>query len=251
MGRAKIEYTEQEVEEIILLKLKELGGIKSRLSYNNVTTFNKKIANNEEYRRANGELFKLYGWTFWGTKDKETGLDYYGRAKIDEIKNNSNVIVAGEEFKAEIQDILTLVDSLHNKPDLLAKRLVQVFDRDRSKLRKLETENERLTKQNELLNTRIKLFEKGFVSLFFNSSVPNNSLENVMSLNSSRDGAIFNEMKNMFNGDESRMKSVLNSANPTSKPIESQNNVLNLTDTEDAKKARREAYKKKLGRKHE
>lgn len=251
MGRDRIEYNEQEVEEIILLKLKELGGIKSRLSYNNVTKFNEKIANNVEYRRANGELFKLYGWTFWGTRDKKTGLDYYGRTKIDEIKNNSHVIVAGEEFTAEMQDILTLVDDLHSKPEILAKRLVKVFDRDRSKLEKLEKENERLTKQNELLNTRIKLFEKGFVSLFINSSVSNNSLENVMALNSSRDGAIFNELKNMFNCDESRLKSVIKSVNPPPKPVDLQNNVVNLTDTEDAKKARREAYKKKLGGKHE
>lgn len=244
MARGKRNFDCEEVEEIILLKLKELGGIKKKLTYNSVFQFNKKIADNKEYLRANGKFYTLYGYDFWSSHYK--GEEYYGRKRIDEIKNNSNVIVAGEEFNADMQDILTLVNDLHNKPSVLAKRLLLVFDRDRSKLKQLEKENEKLAKQNELLNKRIKMFEKGFVSLFYNSSEANNSLENVMSMTKSRDGAVYNELKNMFNNDESRLKKVLNIGNSTSKVVEVKNNIISMEDTEEAKKRRRSKYEDEL-----
>lgn len=244
MARSKREVDFEEVDEIILLKLKELGGIKRKLTYNSVFQFNKKIAKNKEYLRANGEFYTLYGYDFWMTGYK--GEDYYGKKRIDEIKKSSNVIVAGEEFNADMQDIITLVDDLHNKPSVLVKRLISVFHRDRSKLKQLEEENKKLAKQNELLNKRIKMFEKGLVSLFYNSSVPNNSLENVMSIKNSKDGAVYNELKNMFNNDESRLKKVLNIGNSTSKVVEVKNNIISIEDTEKAKKRRRSKYEDEL-----
>lgn len=50
MARAKRTIDKEEVDEIIYLKLKELGGMKKRLTYNSVFTFNKEIANNPKYK---------------------------------------------------------------------------------------------------------------------------------------------------------------------------------------------------------
>lgn len=76
MPKARREYDIEEVKEIVDLKLKELGGIKNKLTYNSVFQFNKKIANNDKYKRSNGELFKLYGYDFW--YGEYNGEPYYG-----------------------------------------------------------------------------------------------------------------------------------------------------------------------------
>lgn len=240
MARGKIEFDEKEVEEIILLKLKELGGIKKKLSYNNVTEFNKKIANNKEYQRANGELFNLYGYTFWA--GNYNGEDYYGKRKIDEIKNSSNVIIAGEEFNTEVQDIITVVNNFYQKPIILSNKLTKLFEKDRAKIKRLETENEKFKSQIESLNKKIESFEKGFATLFYNSYVGTNSLENVMSMSKPRDNVIHNELKSMFSNDESRLKSVLNIGNSTPKPVETENNIISIETTEEKKKKRRSKY---------
>ena len=41
--RPKITYNEDEVDEIIKMKLKELGGLTNKLTFNNVKIFNDKI----------------------------------------------------------------------------------------------------------------------------------------------------------------------------------------------------------------
>ena len=70
MARAKREIDKEEIEEIILLKLEELGGRKSKLTANNVAKFSKEIANNEKYKRKNGKLFNYYGYDIWAGRYK-------------------------------------------------------------------------------------------------------------------------------------------------------------------------------------
>lgn len=135
MARAKRTIDKEEVDEIIYLKLKELGGMKKRLTYNSVFTFNKEIANNPKYKRKNGELFTLYGYDFWASSYNNE--DYYGRQRINEIKNTSNVIVAGKEFIPEVEDIHALVNDYYKKPEVLYKKLAKVFEMDKNKLKNL------------------------------------------------------------------------------------------------------------------
>jgi hypothetical protein len=242
MARAKREYDTEEVKEIVNLKLKELGGIKSKLTYNSVFQFNKKIAVNNEYKRSNGELFTLYGYDFWASG--YNGEDYYGRKRIDEIKNNSNVQIVGEEYEPDMQDIITLVNDFHKKPDLLVKRLLRLFSRDKNKIKLLELDNAKMKKQNEVLNKRIATFEKGLTTLFYNSSVSHNSLENVMNLTNSKDTIVRDELLNMFEKKKSRLNSVLNVNDSVSAPsLEGKNNITNIDINEKVKQKRRSRLK--------
>lgn len=243
MARTKREFDIEEVNEIVNLKLRELGGIKSKLTYNSVFQFNKKIACNSEYKKSNGELFTLYGYDFWASG--YNGEDYYGRKRIDEIKNNSNVQIVGEEYAPDMQDIITLVNDFHKKPDLLVKKLLRLFSRDKNKVKSLEQENTKLKKQNELLDKRIANFEKGLVTLFYNSSVPHNSLENVMNLTNSQDAIVRDQLLNMFDKNKSRLNSALNIKESVSSPsVEDKNNIISIGIDEEVRQSRRSRLKK-------
>ena len=82
--------------------------------------------------------------------------DYYGRQRINEIKNSSNVVVAGKEFIPEIGDIHALVNEYYKKPEVLYKKLAKVFEMDKNKLKKLEEENKELKKEKDDLQKALK-----------------------------------------------------------------------------------------------
>lgn len=103
MARPQTKINKEEVDEIITLKLQELGGMKSKLTYNNVWNFNKKLCK-ENTKRKNGEKFNLYGYTFWASE--YNNKPYYGKKKIDEIKSSNSITLAGECFDIETDDIL-------------------------------------------------------------------------------------------------------------------------------------------------
>lgn len=200
MARAKRIIDKEEVDEIIYLKLKELGGMKKRLTYNSVFTFNKEIANNPKYKRENGALFSLYGYDFWASSYNNE--DYYGRKRINEIKNASNVVVAGKEFIPEVEDIHTLVNEYYKKPEVLYKKLAKVFENDKRKLRNLEDENKKLKKEKEDLQKALQSFEYGFATVFCNSRLADNSLADVMSMKKSKDSVVYESLKKMFTDDK-------------------------------------------------
>lgn len=200
MARAKRTIDKEEVDEIIYLKLKELGGMKKRLTYNSVFTFNKEIANNPKYKRENGELFSLYGYDFWASSYNNE--DYHGRQRINEIKNTSNVIVAGKEFIPEVEDIHTLVNEYYKKPEILYKKLARVFEMDKNKLKSLEEENKKLKKEKEDLQKALQSFEYEFASIFCNSRLADNSLVDVISMNKTKDSVVYDSLKNMFKDDK-------------------------------------------------
>ena len=229
MARAKRTIDKEEVDEIIYLKLKELGGMKKRLTYNSVFTFNKEIANNPKYKRKNGDLFNLYGYDFWASSYNNE--DYYGRQRINEIKNSSNVVVAGKEFIPEIGDIHALVNEYYKKPEVLYKKLAKVFEMDKNKLKKLEEENKELKKEKDDLQKALKSFEREFGSIFCNSRLADNSLVDVISMNKSKDSMVYDSLKNMFNDDkidELRKTNNLNNLEP--------NNVVSLKGEQRKKK---------------
>lgn len=220
MARAKREVNKDEVEEIIRLKVEELGGLKNKLTNNSVFQFNKKIANNPEYKRKDGELFRLYGYDFWAGNYK--GEDYYGKKRIDEIKNESNIKVAGEIFIPEVQDVILLVKQYHENPDILLKKLVSIFISDKKKISKLEKENQKLKKDKENLKNNLVDFQTGFASLFCNSHYTSNSLNDVISMKCSNDEFVYNELKNMFKNEDEIFK-LANNDNVKSTNYESTN----------------------------
>jgi len=208
MARQKREVNEKEIDEIISMKLNELNGIKRKLTYNSVCTFNERIANNPEYKRTDGELFNKYGYDFWAGSYK--GEDYFGKKRINEVKNSQNVILAGELFNSEIQDLLVLVDNYHKNPQELSKRLVKLIGRERKNMVILKEQNEKLSIELAKAKKNLEVFEEGFATMFYCSTSANNSLNDVMSLKRSEDFFVYDELKNMFNRDESRLGKILN-----------------------------------------
>lgn len=234
MARQRTEVDVLEIEEIIQLKLKELGGLKSKLTYNNVWNFNKELVKSQ-VKRSNGECFKLYGYTFWASN--YNGEDYLGKAKIDEIKNSNEITLAGETFSKDIQDILILVDKYKNKPQDLSKKLVKLFESDRKKIEALSEQNKKLNDEVVKLRDSLDKFEKGFATMFCNSVYTDNSLNDVMSLKRSGDQYVVDELKNMFNKDEDKISKILSpekeEAPKSTKVLEIQSKVKNKQSLND------------------
>ena len=199
MARTKRIVDETEVDEIIMLKLDELGGRKNKLSANNLAKFSKKIANNKEYTRDDGSLYNYYGYDFWAGEYK--GVPYYGKKRLAEIKNTVNVTVAGKEFLPGIEDILILVDKYHKDPEILGKKLCKIFEDDKKKIKRLTERVSDLQEEKDKLKTNLDDFKRGFASLFLNSNSTDNSLEDVMSVPRMKDGIVSAELQNMFKED--------------------------------------------------
>lgn len=196
MARAKRTVDEVEVDEIINLKLEELGGRKNKLTANGLAKFSKKIANNEEYTRSDGSLFNYYGYDFWASDYK--GEDYYGKKRLAEIKNSVEVRVAGRDFLPEVQDIILLVDKYHKEPEILSKKLCKVFEDDKKKITKLTNEISQVKEEKTKLKSDLEEFKRGFATLFLNSNSADNSLNDVLSVPRLRDGNVSAELQNMF-----------------------------------------------------
>lgn len=208
MGRHTKEINTNEVDEIIDLAIKDLGGDKSKITYNNVWNFNKKLVKNK-VKRKDGEKFNLYGYSFWASDYK--GDYYYGRLKIDEKKSSNEVILAGESFDVDIQDLLLLVEKHKQSPEELSKRIVKIFRRDKKRLKLLEEQNRKLNNEIKKLREIQGKFELGFTTLFYNSIFTDNSLNDVMSLKLSGDEYVRDELKKMFNNDDDKLNNILNS----------------------------------------
>lgn len=230
MARPENTWDEEEIEEIISLKLQELGGIKSKLSYNNVYKLNQKLCETNT-KRKNGENFNLYGYTFWASSYK--GKAYYGKEKIDEAKASNKIILAGESFDVDTEDIILMVDKYHKKPEELSRRLIKAFKRDRQRIKALEQRSDELRQEVCNLRDDLKRFERGFATMFMGSNDENNSLKDVITLNKSEDKKILKELKNMFNNDESKIAQILsdssNNDDISNKPITKVIDISNRT----------------------
>lgn len=215
--RPKLKYDEVEVEEIIKMKLDELGGLANKLTFNNVKILNDKIANNPEYKRADGSLYRNYGYTFWVSKG------YYGYETILKKKENNEFKLAGESFLPEMKDILVLTEKFHKKPSVLSSRLIKLFEEDRKKIKHLTEQNNQLMEALKEAKDELEQFKAGFASVFFNSANEHNSLEDVLTLTKSDDSTIRDELKNMFNDDIDLLG---NKNNVTPFPQKANDNIL-------------------------
>jgi len=192
--REKLKYDEQEVDEIIQLKIDDLKGDISKLTFNNVKSFNKKIAQNPFYVRSNGLLYANYSDTFWGDGN------YYGYQQVCRRKEVKFKIV-GETFTPETKDILVLVNKYINNPQKLTQKLVKLFEDNDKELADLRIEMPKLSSKIKELEVELERFKRGFVNVFMNSAETHNSLTDVYSLRKSEDCFIRDELQDMFNDD--------------------------------------------------
>lgn len=199
MARPKLEIDEKEIDEIIHLKLQDLNGVKSKLTYNNVWVFNKKIANNKQYVRENGSEYNLYGYQFWASSYK--GVDYLGKRRIDEIKSQDSFILAGKQFTAKMQDLVVLFDkygSNEKEMCILRDKILRIFEKDRKQIEYLEEELEAAEEKLKNATNRLEKFQNNFLEMFYASQSEYNSLPNVMRLAKSEDEVINQQLREMF-----------------------------------------------------
>lgn len=217
MARKKAEVNTEEVDEIINLKLRELGGLKSKLTYNNVWNYNKELVKNKK-TRSNGKPYNLYGYTFWASG--YNGEDYYGKKKIDEVKTAEEIVLVGTSYTKDVQDILLLVDKYKSSPQELSKKLVKIFESDRKKINLLSEQNNKLNDEITKLREEKAKLEEGFATVFYSSINESNSLNDVMSIRKSGDEFVKDSLRTMFNSDENKINQIL-----TSKKIAEVNKV--------------------------
>lgn len=200
MARKRRDYDEAEVEEIIKLRLAEINGVINKLSYNGVSKLNKRIANNPDFKRSNGELFKLYPYDFWGGAYK--GNDNYGKHRIDDIKANKSLELFSDMFNPNLQDVMLAVNDLHKDPVKLTKVLTNIYQKDKKKIESLNNEVERLKQQNKNLKETLDMMQNVMYTLFYNSQSSKNSLINMLNLKCSEDAFIFTQIEKAFYGQE-------------------------------------------------
>ena len=87
--------------------------------------------------------------------------------------------------------------------------MIKLFKRDKRTIAELEKENKELKEKLSKEQDKNNKLEKGVTNLFFASSSPNNSMENMINLSKSEDAFAYNELKNMFNADEERIKKLI------------------------------------------
>ena len=189
-GRKRIEITDdliKEVDEIIELKIKDLDGIASKLTNNNVWQFNKKIADNPEFKNFKGETFHCYSGDFWTGRYKNK--DNYGRARIQYYKDKG--------YKGVIFDgnLILAVNDLHTKPEKLIKALSQIFLEKAQTIEILESSIEEYKVSLDAKDKLIKQMEKSTYNLFFASSDSRNSLRDMMNISRSKDKFLINELE--------------------------------------------------------
>lgn len=71
-------------------------------------------------------------------------------------------------------------------------------------------ENIKLSDDNRNLKNKISILEDTYTNLFFNSQVPNNSLNDMLSLEKSQDKFICEELENMFEDGLNRFNMLAN-----------------------------------------
>ena len=212
VGRKKNEITEetkQEAQEILDLAFKDVGCIKSKITYNYVSKFNSHIANNPDYIRKNGEYFNDLGVRFWSKS--YNNKPYYGKIIIDKLKSTDDVNTGGESFDIDNKDIESLINRYHNKPEELKKRMINLFLKDRKTILDLRDRNDKLTEKVKEKEKYIKQFEEGFATIFWNSTSTYNSLNDVLTLQRPEDGEVNQELLNMFNQDKEGLLNKFNS----------------------------------------
>ncbi len=195
VGRPKIQYDLEEVDEIIELKLKSVGNDKSKLTYNSVYTFNQYLVNSKK-RNSKNEIFTQYGYSFWAHDYK--GSPYYGKQQIDFYKQHNNIIVAGEVFESGIDDIEAIIDNNIDDPQKLKKILIKIFLNERKSNARNDIKFNEMQQEINQYENLVKNYKEAIFMMFYNSRYSSNSLNDVITLKKEGDTFIQKELLRIF-----------------------------------------------------
>lgn len=201
VGRPEKKKDEKEMDEIIELKLEELGGNFKKLTYNNVYLLSKKLYK-EKISRKNGEgIYSKYSRYDW-----ESGI---GREKIDSKKNPKTIDIIENDFGTKTIDIVTIINKYSKNANELTKRLLPIILRDRRKIVELESKIEKIEIEYKdkikTLKQKNENLENGVINLFYSSQSSKNSLINLMNIGKSGDKIVKENLEKMFGEDMSSL----------------------------------------------
>lgn len=224
---AKIDVDIEEMEEMIDLYIElKCGGLVSKLSKNGMVKFNKEIANNPNYVRKNGKLFNLYKYNKWA--GSYNGVDSEGKVLIENKLKKNEVKVVGQKFVAETKDIIQLVNDFHKKPEQLTKKLCRLFERERSLNASAKKIEDDLRAKIDKLQRKIELTDKALTNLMYQTQSPGNALNNMLKLSKSEDEICIDELKDIFNSNQTYIEKLVEGVKNANKDNDSPNNIISL-----------------------
>lgn len=227
MAKPKLAYDVDEINEILDLykdKVKAGGKILTEYKSKTISNFNEELVAND-IKRQSGESFTLYKYNFWAGKHRGTGDYNYGKKII--LQRNEELRLRAEQDpkNVEMQDIINIVNKNIKDPNKLTALLCHYIEKQKNKVAILLDENIKLSNENKDLKSKISLLEDTYTNIFFNSQIPNNSLNDMLSLSKTQDGFICEELENMFEDGLDRIRR-LGNLDPTLTEGSTQHNHL-------------------------
>ena len=113
--------------------------------------------------------------------------------------------------------------------------LCHYIKKQNDKMKIVIDENIKLSDDNRNLKNKISILEDTYTNLFFNSQVPNNSLNDMLSLEKSQDKFICEELENMFEDGLSRFNMLAN-LDYDCAPANDNNKLQNIINLEEKKR---------------
>jgi len=235
MAKPRLEYDKNEVEEILDLykdKVIAEGNILTEYKSKTISKFNEELVANN-IKRENGKPFTLYKYNFWAGRQRSTNDYNYGKKIILNRNEELRLKAVGDAKNVEMQDIINIVNKNIKDPNKLTALLCTYVKKQKNKVATVLDENIKLTNENKALKDRIEILENTYLNIFFNSQIPNNSLNDMLSLSRTQDGFISEELENMFEDGLDRIRG-LGNLDPTltegSGQYNSLQNIINIAE---------------------
>lgn len=199
-GRPQNEYDLDEVNEIIEKKLKSVEGDTSKISYHSVSQFNKLLVKKKTHNYK-GKIFTDYGTYFWN--GSYLGKPSVGKERIDFYKKHKEIIPMGDLYDIDLNDIELIFSN--NKDDIqtIKRRIIKIFKKERSSNANNEKMFTQMQKELQMQKALVKQYQEALYMMFYNSQDSRNSLDDVVSLKSTGNQVLMNELHYIFDPDTS------------------------------------------------
>ena len=243
VGRPTTYYDIQEVTDIIEMKLKSIGNDVSKLTYNSVFKFNQYL-HKADRRNYKNEIFTQYGYAFWAAEYKN--IPNYGKEQIDLYKHRNNVMIAGDIFEVNTNDIETIIDNNLDNPVKKKKLLNRIFQNERKSNARNDKKFNEMQQEINQYKGMVKQYKEAIFMLFYNSRYSSNSLNDVVTLKNEGDLYIQKELYRIFNDDQALIDDIACTSDISNiKDINNElnNNILDMAKILSNREAEVEKYK--------
>lgn len=238
MAKPKLQFDVEEIEEILDLyrkKIRKEGKVLTEYKSKSISRFNEDLVNSN-VKRSNGEPFILYKYNFWAGRHRGNGHYNYGKKIIIQRNEELRLQLTSEPKDVEMQDIINIIDKNIKDPNKMTSLLCHYLKKQKNKTAIIINENIKLSDENRHLKNKIILLEDVYTNLFFNSQIPNNSLNDMLSLSKSQDKFICEELENIFEDGLNRFNTLANLDSNLTEGLNPNNQLQNIISLKEKKK---------------